>query len=149
MPTGLSLRKVLRLFHFYGKTPLALVTGRERIYFEHFWNDFAADGTKSVSEADRRFYAQKYAQPGAMKAGMEVFRNFDQDAKDNAVFAATKLTMPVLVLGGEKSGGDFLISQGKLVATDVEGVIILGSGHWLIDEAPGQVIPRLVRFFTP
>ena len=30
-------------FHFYGKTPLALVTGRERIYLEHFWNDFAAD----------------------------------------------------------------------------------------------------------
>ena len=57
--------------------------------------------------------------------------------------------MPVLVLGGEKSGGEFLISQGKLVATNVEGVIILGSGHWLIDEAPGQVIPRLVQFFTP
>ena len=35
-------------FHFYGKTPLALVTGRERIYLEHFWNDFAADATKSV-----------------------------------------------------------------------------------------------------
>jgi len=136
-------------FHFRGPTAEALVKGRERIYFEHFWNDFAADGKKSVSEADRRFYAQKYAQPGAMKAGMEVFRNFDQDAKDNAVFAATKLTMPVLVLGGEKSGGEFLISQGKLVATNVEGVIIIGSGHWLIDEAPRQVIPRLVQFFTP
>ena len=31
-------------FHFYGKTPLALVTGRERIYFEHLWNDFADFG---------------------------------------------------------------------------------------------------------
>ena len=144
---GLFLLKDLWHFHFYGKTPLALVNGRERIYFEHFWNDFAADGTKSVSEADRRFYTRKYAQPGAMKAGMEVFRNFDQDAKDNANFATTKLTMPVLVLGGEKSGGEFLISQGKLVATDVEGVLVLGSGHWLIDEAPGQVIPRLVEFF--
>jgi len=146
--TNLFLLKDLWHFHFYGPTPLALVKGRERIYFEHFWNDFAADGTKSVSEADRRFYAQKYAQPGAMKAGMEVFRNFDQDAKDNAGFAATKLTMPVLVLGGEKSGGDFLITQGKMVATDVEGVIIKGSGHWLIDEAPGQVIPKLVEFFN-
>src|SRR5205085_745093 len=84
-------------FHFYGKTPLALVTGRERVYFEHFWNDFAADGTKSVSEADRKFYVSKYSQPGAMKAGMEVFRNFDQDAKDNAEFAKTRLTMPMLV----------------------------------------------------
>jgi pimeloyl-ACP methyl ester carboxylesterase len=145
--TGLFLLKDLWHFHFYGPTPLALVKGRERIYFEHFWNDFAADGRKSVSEADRRFYATKYAQPGAMRAGMEVFRNFDQDAKDNAAFAATKLTMPVLVLGGEKSGGDFLVTQGRMVATNVEGVIVKGSGHWLIDEAPDQVIPKLVAFF--
>jgi pimeloyl-ACP methyl ester carboxylesterase len=45
-------------FHFYGKTPLALVTGRERIYLEHFWNDFAADPKKSVPEKDREFYAK-------------------------------------------------------------------------------------------
>jgi pimeloyl-ACP methyl ester carboxylesterase len=145
--TNLFLLKDLWHFHFYGKTPLALVTGRERIYFEHFWNDFAADPKKSVSEADRQFYTKKYAQPGAMKAGMEVFRAFDQDAKDNQVFAKTKLTMPMLVLGGEKSGGDFLISQGKMVATNVEGVLVIGSGHWLVDEAPEQVLPLLVAFF--
>jgi pimeloyl-ACP methyl ester carboxylesterase len=145
--TNLFLLKDLWHFHFYGPTPLALVRGRERTYFEHFWNDFAADPAKSVSEADRRFYARAYAQPGAMKAGMEVFRAFDQDAKDNAEFAKTKLAMPMLVLGGEKSGGEFLISQGRLVASNVDGVIITGSGHWLIDEAPGQVIPRLVAFF--
>src|SRR6188768_2877584 len=66
--TNLFLLKDLWHFHFYGPTPLALVSGRERIYFEHFWNDFAADGKKSVSEPDRRFYAGKYALPGAMKA---------------------------------------------------------------------------------
>jgi len=145
--TNLFLLKDLWHFHFYGPTPLALVAGRERTYFEHFWNDFAADGKKSVSEADRVFYAKKYAQPGAMKAGMEVFRNFDQDAKDNAAFMKTKLTMPMLVLGGEKSGGDFLVTQGKMVATNVEGLIIKDSGHWLVDEQPGQVIPKLVAFF--
>lgn len=89
-------------FHFYGETPLKLVAGRERIYFEHFWNDFAADPKHSVPEADRRFYAASYAQPGAMRAGFEVFRNFEQDAKDFAQFAQTKLTMPMLVLTGEK-----------------------------------------------
>jgi pimeloyl-ACP methyl ester carboxylesterase len=145
--TNLFLLRDLWHFHFYGKTPLALVTGRERIYFEHFWNDFAADADKSVSEADRRFYTKKYAQPGAMKAGMEVFRAFDQDARDNQVFSKTMLTMPMLVLGGEKSGGEFLISQAKLVATNVEGVLVKGSGHWLVDEAPGQVLPLLVTFF--
>ena len=89
--TTVWLLRDLWHFHFYGKTPLALVEGRERIYFEHFWNDFAADPAKSVSEADRQFYATAYAQPGAMRAGFEVFRAFEQDAKDFAGFAKTKL----------------------------------------------------------
>jgi pimeloyl-ACP methyl ester carboxylesterase len=133
-------------FHFYGKTPLALVTGRERIYLEHFWNDFAADPKKSLSENDREFYAKEYAQPGHMAAGMEVFRAFPRDAEDFAQFAKTKLTMPVLVLSGEKAGGPFLIEQGKMVATHVEGVLVKGSGHWLMEEAPDQVIPKLAEF---
>ena len=135
-------------FHFYGKTPLALVTGRERIYLEHFWNDFAANPAKSISQKDRKFYAKAYAQPGHMKAGMEVFRAFEKDADDFAGFAKTRLPMPMLVLSGEKAGGLFLIEQGKLVATNVEGVIVKGSGHWLMEEAPGQVIPKLVDFLN-
>jgi pimeloyl-ACP methyl ester carboxylesterase len=135
-------------FHFYGETPLALVTGRERIYLEHFWNDFAADRTKSVPEADRIFYANEYARPDHMKAGMEVFRAFPKDAEDFAGFAKTKLPMPLLVLSGEKAGGPFLIEQGKMVATNVEGVLVKGSGHWLMEEAPGEVIPKLVEFLN-
>jgi pimeloyl-ACP methyl ester carboxylesterase len=135
-------------FHFYGKTPLALVTGRERIYLEHFWNDFAADPKKSVSEKDREFYVKAYAQPGHMAAGMEVFRTFPKDADDFAGFARTKLTMPVLVFSGEKAGGPFLIEQGRMVATEVEGVLVKGSGHWLMEEAPDEVIPKLVEFLN-
>ena len=133
-------------FHFYGETPLALVTGRERIYFEHFWNDFAADRTRSVPEGDRRIYTDAYARPGGMRAGFEVFRAFERDAQDFARFAQTPLPMPMLVLTGEKASGDFLIQQGRLVATTVEGVVVRNSGHWLMEEAPGQVIPKLVSF---
>jgi pimeloyl-ACP methyl ester carboxylesterase len=135
-------------FHFYGETPLKLVAGRERIYFEHFWNDFAADRKHSVPEADRRFYARTYAQPGAMRAGFEVFRNFEQDANDFAQFSVTKLTMPMLILAGEKASGTFLIAQGRLVNSNVEGVVIKGAGHWLMEEAPQEVIPRLVAFIN-
>lgn len=135
-------------FHFYGKTPLALVTGRERIYLEHFWNDFAADPKKSLSETDRKFYAREYARPGHMAAGMEVFRAFERDAADFAGFAKTPLPMPMLVLSGEKAGGNFLIEQGRLVDSNVEGVIVKGSGHWLMEEAPDQVIPKLVEFLN-
>jgi pimeloyl-ACP methyl ester carboxylesterase len=133
-------------FHFYGKTPLALVHGRERIYFLHFWNDFAANPAHSVPERDRRIYAKAYARPGGMRAGFEYFRAFEQDAKDFARFAETPLPMPMLVLTGEKASGEFLIQQGRLVATNVEGVVIRNSGHWLMEEAPDQVIPKLVEF---
>ena len=133
-------------FHFRGEVPLKLVAGRERIYFEHFWNDFAADRTKSVPEADRRLYAKAYAQPGAMRAGFEYFAAFEQDAADFQQLAKTRLTMPVLVLSGEKSGGTFLIDQTKLVADDVTGKVIMGSGHWLMEEAPKDVIPLLTSF---
>jgi pimeloyl-ACP methyl ester carboxylesterase len=144
--TNVWLLRDLWHFHFYGKTPLALVTGRERIYLEHFWNDFAADPHKSLSEADRKFYASEYARSGHMAAGMEVFRAFEKDAADFAEFSKTKLSMPMLVLSGEKAGGNFLIEQGRLVDNNVEDVIVKGSGHWLMEEAPHQVIPKLVEF---
>jgi pimeloyl-ACP methyl ester carboxylesterase len=135
-------------FHFYGETPLALVAGRERTYLEHFWNDFAADRNHSVPEADRQLYAKAYGRPGGMRAGFEVFRAFERDAEDFARFALQPLTMPMLVLTGEKASGDGLIRQARLVASDVEGIVVRGSGHWLMEEAPDQVIPRLVEFLT-
>lgn len=133
-------------FHFHGEVPLALVAGRERTYFEHFWNDFAADRTRSVPEADRVFYAHAYAQPGGMRAGFEYFRAFEQDARDFAVLARQPLPMPVLVLTGEKASGPFLIEQTKLVAADVRGEVVPGVGHWLMEEARDVVVPRLVAF---
>ena len=133
-------------FHFYGEVPLALVKGRERTYFEHFWNDFAADPKHSVPEADRRIYAQAYAQPGGMRAGFEYFRNFERDAQDFAQMGTTPLAMPVLVLTGEKASGNFLIEQAKLVASDVRGQVVMDSGHWLMEEAPQTVIPAITDF---
>jgi pimeloyl-ACP methyl ester carboxylesterase len=147
--TTVWLLRDLWHFHFYGETPLALVKGRERIYFEHFWNDFAADRTKSIPEADRRLYAAAYARDDGMRAGFEVFRNFEQDAKDFAAFATARLPMPFLVLTGEKASGTFLIEQTKLVAANVTGVVVKGSGHWLMEEAPDQVIPAIVDFLKP
>lgn len=133
-------------FHFYGEVPLALVAGRERIYLEHFWNDFAADPRHSVPEPERERYARAYAQPGAMRAGFEWFRNFERDAADFARMAQDRLRMPVRVIAGEKSGGAFLIGQVRLVADDVDGAVIPGAGHWLLEEAPDRVVPVLEEY---
>jgi pimeloyl-ACP methyl ester carboxylesterase len=133
-------------FRFHGPTPEALVQGRERIYFEHYWNDFAADKTRSIPEADRKAYTAAYSGPGRMRAGWAYFTAFPQTARDFAQLAQTKLTMPVLVIGGEKSLGVPLGEETKLVAVNVTVVIIKNAGHWVLEESPKETTDALQKF---
>ena len=133
-------------FRFYGPTPEALVRGRERIYFEYLWNDLAANKWRSLPEAAREAYADAYSGPERMRAGWAYFASFPQTAKDFARLAETKLIMPVLAIGGDKSLGEFLGRQMKLVASNVTSVVVEGSGHWLLEEQPDQTTAALSKF---
>ncbi|HTC09284.1 MAG TPA: alpha/beta hydrolase [Acetobacteraceae bacterium] len=133
-------------FRFGGPDMERLVAGRERIYLDRFWNEFAADPT-SFGEAAREHYAKLYAQPGAMHAGFSQFAAFDQDAIDNRVFLAKgKLTMPVLAVGGATSFGPTMAVVMRAAATDVTEAVIAGSGHWLMAEQPAATV-AIVRAF--
>jgi pimeloyl-ACP methyl ester carboxylesterase len=133
-------------FRFHGETPAALVRGRERMYFDYYWNEFAADKTRSLSEADRKAYTEAYSRPGRMKAGWAYFASFPQTAKDFVQLSQTKLTMPVLSIGGEKSLGEVLGQQMKVVATDVTVVVLKNTGHWILEENPKETTEALVNF---
>ncbi len=133
-------------FRFNGPTPEALVQGRERTYFDYFWNDFAADKTHSIPEVDRKAYAAAYARPGRMHAGWAYFVSFLQAAKDFSQLSQTKLTMPVLTIGGEKSLGEALGQQARLVATDVTVVVLKNTGHWVLEEQPKETAEALEKF---
>lgn len=133
-------------FRFNGSTPEALVEGRERTYFDYFWNDFAADKNHSIPEADRKAYATAYARPGRMHAGWAYFVSFQQAAKEFAQLSQTKLTMPVLTIGGEKSLGVALGQQAKLVATDATVIVLKDTGHWVLEERPKETAEALQNF---
>src|SRR6266850_1483542 len=75
------------------------LAGRERIYLDRFWNEFAGDPSK-IDEATRVHYTAFYAQPGAMHSAFAQFLSIPKDAEDNKVSMTTKLTMPVLAIGG-------------------------------------------------
>jgi pimeloyl-ACP methyl ester carboxylesterase len=135
-------------FRFNGATPEALVKGRERTYFEHFWNDFAADGTRSIPETDRRAYAAGYARPGRMRAGWAYFVSFQQAAVEFEKFSHTKLAMPVLTIGGDKANGAALADQGPLVATNSSSVVLAHTGHWVMEESPRETADALIRFIA-
>jgi len=133
-------------FRFHGPRPEKLVHGRERIYFDYYWDDFAADSTRSIPEQDRKAYVAAYARPGRIKAGWAYFASFDRAARDFAQLAQNRLAMPVLSIGGEKSLGAVLGQQMKLVALDVTVVVLPGTGHWLMEERPKETMDALMKF---
>jgi pimeloyl-ACP methyl ester carboxylesterase len=133
-------------FRFHGSAPEALVEGREKIYFAYFWNDLAADGKRSLPEADRASYVAAYSRPGRMRAGWAYFASWPDTAKDFAQMAKTQLTMPVLSIAGEKASAAILGPQMKRVATNVKVIELKGSGHWLMEERPEETMAALVEF---
>jgi pimeloyl-ACP methyl ester carboxylesterase len=133
-------------FRFNGPTPEALVEGRERTYFAYFWNDLAADKNRSLPDADREAYIAAYSRPGRMHAGWDYFVSFQQAARDFAQLSQTRLTMPVLTIGGDKSLGEALGQQARLVATDVTVVVLKDTGHWILEESPKETTEALQKF---
>ncbi len=132
-------------FDFGGPDAERLVEGRERIYLDRFWNEFAGTPSK-ISEATRRHYAELYAQPGAMRAAFAQFRSIRKDAEDNRKAIATKLSIPVLAVGGEKSFGATQAVVMRNAATDVTEVVIPGAGHWLMEEEPAATVKAIRQF---
>ena len=132
-------------FDFGGPDAERLVKGRERIYLDRFWNEFAGDPTK-IGEATRRHYAALYAQPGAMRAAFAQFRSIRKDADDNKKTLAPKLAMPVLAIGGAKSFGAMEAVVMRNAASDVTELVIPDAGHWLMEEQPAATI-KAVRAF--
>lgn len=134
-------------FDFGGPDMERLVAGRERIYLDRFWNEFAGD-PKKVDEATRQHYAKLYARPGYMHAAFAQFHAIRQDAVDNEASLKTKLSMPVLAVGGERSFGANEAIVMRNAADKVTEVVVPGAGHWLMEEAPGPTI-EAIRDFLP
>ena len=134
-------------FHGARDLPELLVQGRERQYLQYFFDARTTD--PSATDVDE--YAKAYSAPGAMRAGFELYRAFDQDASDNraALAANGKLDVPVLAIGGEISTtGPLMEEMLREVADDVTGRVIPGTAHWVPEEAPAAFVDAVVTFTT-
>lgn len=136
-------------FSFQGPDVERLVAGRERIYLDRFWNEFAADPAR-LGEDTRAHYAALYARPGAMHSAFSQFAAFGQDARDNAASLAAggKLGVPVLAVGGEESYGPRMAEIASAAFTHVQGVTIPDAGHWLMEEQPQAVVAAVRAFLS-
>jgi pimeloyl-ACP methyl ester carboxylesterase len=137
-------------FAFHGARDVAemLVAGRERQYLQAFFNARCFDPS-AIGETDLDVYASAYAAPGAMRAGFELYRAFDQDAADNreALEGNGKLTVPVLAMGGTTSTtGPVIEEMMREVAENVTGVRVPGTAHWVAEENPREFLRAVWEF---
>jgi len=135
-------------FRFGGRDMERLVLGRERIYLDRFWNDFAATPAR-FDEGSRAHYAELYGKPGRMHAGFAQFAAFDQDVLDNrAAVGRGRLQMPVLAIGGDHSLGATMAYIMRFAADNVRGVVVADPGHWLMEEQPKATVAAIVGFLS-
>jgi pimeloyl-ACP methyl ester carboxylesterase len=142
-----------RLWHLMfnqlpGEVNEALVRGREDIFFGA---EFAASAgtTKLPDEAVRYYIDTLAADPEALRGSFEFYRAISTSAAQNEERKNRRLTMPVLGIGGEESGGENAANAMKLIADDVETVVLRGSGHWVAEQAPEELLAALTRFLAP
>ncbi|KAL9013143.1 MAG: hypothetical protein Q9173_002137 [Seirophora scorigena] len=128
--------------------PELLVVGREKQYLKHFY-DRLAQNPAAFTEGDLEFYATLYAAPGAMRAGFNVYRAFEEDKVDNRRWLEEKgkVKARAMVLNGEGSshaqGAD---SMAKEVHEDFVVGLVEGSGHWIAEENPEGFVKKVMGF---
>jgi len=142
------------LFHQTPDVPEALVQGKEMMYLSWFFHNLPFNPA-AITQADINEYVSRYSAPGGMHAGFEHYRAFPQDAIQNQNYSKTKLTMPVLALGGgyiPTFGGNItmptVIYGMKLLAQNVTGITVPNSGHYIPEEQPDVVVKLLNNFFS-
>ena len=126
----------------------ALVRGREEIFFGA---EFAASaGTNKLPAETVKYYVEILAaDPEALRGSFEFYRAISESAAQNEERKSRRLTMPVLAMGGEESGGENAANAMKLVADDVRAVVLPGSGHWVAEQAPEELLAALTEFLAP
>jgi len=141
------------VFHQTPDVPEALVSGKEMMYLSWFFHNLPFNPA-AITQTDINEYVSHYSAPGGMRAGFEHYRAFPQDAIQNLNYSKTKLTMPVLALGGgyiPTFGGNIamptIIYGMKLLAQNVTGITVPNSGHYIPEEQPEFVIDQLFKFF--
>jgi pimeloyl-ACP methyl ester carboxylesterase len=127
----------------------ALVRGREAIFFGPEFD--ASAGTNKLPEDAVGYYIDLLAaDPDALRGSFELYRTFPSIIAQNQQRATRRLRLPVLAIGGaEKSSGEMVADTMKLVADDVESVVLPGSGHWVAEQAPQELLAALTAFLAP
>jgi len=148
LPPQLNARLWHLAFNQLPKINEQLVQGREEIFFGAEF-DASAGTRKLPADAVQYYIGLLAADPEALRGSFEFYRALTTTIAQNEQRKATRLTMPVLAIGGVESSGEGVGNTMKLVADDVQSMVLPGSGHWVAEQAPEELLAALTAFLAP
>ncbi len=148
-PEGESLVWHFSFFAADGQLAEKLITGKERLFFEHFIKTHAVNKAVFTPQL-LDMYAKSYAKPHSLAAAFGYYRELNNNVQDNRTLSGTPLTLPVLAIGGGGHGGmgQFQVDQLRRYASNVTGNVLPGCGHWLPEECPGPLNSAVIDFLN-
>jgi len=148
LPPPLNARLWHLAFNQLPKINEQLVTGREDIFFGAEFD--ASAGTNKLPDHAVRYYIDTLAaDPDHLRGSFEFYRAIPTTIAQNEKRKERPLTLPVLAIGGAESSGEGVGNTMKLAAGDVQTVVLTGSGHWVAEQAPEQLLAALTAFLAP
>jgi pimeloyl-ACP methyl ester carboxylesterase len=137
-------------FHNVPKLPEELIAGRQAAYFDWIFNS-TAKRPSAISPQARREYAAAYETLPALTAGLEWYRAFDRDVRENRSFAMSsrQTSVPVLyVRGADESGKieEYVAGLRAAGLSTVVGATIPNCGHFSPEEQPRTVWKAISEF---
>ncbi len=124
-----------------------LVSGHEQEFFAWWFAD-QAGSPDAVPDESIEAYIGAYTGRERLDAGFGHYRTLLEDGRINRAWAEAggTLAMPVLAAGGEHSAGSQLAKALSAVAPHVQGHVIAGAGHFVVEERPEEALALLQRF---
>jgi pimeloyl-ACP methyl ester carboxylesterase len=148
LPPLLNARLWHLAFNQLPKINEQLVRGREDIFFGAEFD--ASAGTNKLPDYAVKYYIDTLASdPDALRGSFGFYRALTTTIAQNEQRKTRRLTLPVLAIGGAESSGEGVGNTMKLAAEDVQTMVLAGSGHWVAEQAPEQLLPALTAFLTP
>src|SRR5262252_4996456 len=147
LPPGLNERLWHLAFNQLPEVNEQLVTGREDIFFGAEFD--ASAGTNKLPSDAVRYYIDILKDPDHLRGSFGFYRAIPTTSAQNQQRKEQRLTLPVLAIGGAESTGETVGNTMKLAADDVQAAVLTGSGHWVAEQAPEQLLTALTTFLAP